>query len=77
VKAQKIFNELIQRDSSIASCPDRRMDRLRFMAQMIHSSSAKVVDEHVKENKRKKISDAGEKNPVKKNYNEQTEYRQV
>ncbi len=53
------------------------MDRLRFMAQMIHSSSAKVVDEHVKENKRKKISDAGEKNPVKKNYNEQTEYRQV
>lgn len=70
-KLKKIFNELIQRDSSIASLAlTDRMDRLRFMAKNDSLlSSAKVVDELVKDIKEKRFSDAGEKNPVIKNYN--------
>lgn len=69
-KLKKIFNELIQRDSSIAALAlTDRMDRLRFMAKNDSLlNSAKAVDELVKDIKEKRFSDAGEKNPVIKNY---------
>ncbi|HOP29458.1 MAG TPA: hypothetical protein PKZ64_07805 [Spirochaetota bacterium] len=69
-KLKKIFNELIQRDSSIAALAlTDSMDRLRFMAKNDSLlSSAKAVDELVKDIKEKRFSGAGENLPVVKNY---------
>lgn len=69
-KLKKLFNELILRDSSIASIAlIDRMERLRFMAKNDSLlNSGRIVDDLVRDIKEKRFSDAGEKSPVVKNY---------
>lgn len=69
-KLKKLFNEIIARDRTIAAIAvTDRMERLRFMAKndtILHSG--RIVDELVKDIKEKNFSQAGENEPIIKNY---------
>ncbi len=70
-KLKNLFNEIIARDSSIAALAlTDRMERLRFMVKNdALLTSARIVDELVKDIKTGKVKQPNGNSPVIKNYN--------